>query len=65
MGGRRGSDKIGLDGEGDHFVMTFSDFFLPVPFLASPFHLHRKTQKILNVLEEKYFRTFVVFFEYF
>ena len=32
--------KMGLEGKGG-FVMTFSDVFLPVPFLASPFDLHR------------------------
>ena len=32
---------MGVGGEGDRFVMTFSDVLLPVPFLASPFDLHR------------------------
>ena len=32
--------KWGWSGR-DRFVMTFSDVFLPVPFLASPFDLHR------------------------
>ena len=43
MGGAGGgaSDKMGLEGKGNRFVMTFSDVFLPVPFLASPFDLHR------------------------
>ena len=36
-GGGGASDKMGLDGAGDRFVMTFSDVFLPVPFLVSPF----------------------------
>ena len=27
--------------------MTFSDVFLPVPFLASPFDLHRLAQRAL------------------
>ena len=32
-----------VGGEGDRLVMTFSDVFLPVPFVASPFDLHRNT----------------------
>ena len=36
-----GGATNGVGGEGDRFVMTFSDVFLPVPFLASPFDLHR------------------------
>ena len=44
MGGAAGRPltKWGWRGRG-RFVMTFSDVFLPVPFLASPFDLHRIT----------------------
>ena len=39
--GRGGSlTKWGWRGR-DRFVMTFSNGFLPVPFLASPFDLHQ------------------------
>ena len=42
MGGAAaGLWQNGVGGEGDRLVMTFSDVFLPVPFLASPFDLHR------------------------
>ena len=40
--GGGGSDKMGLEGKGHRFFMTLSDVFLPVPFLASPFDLHRE-----------------------
>ena len=38
----------GVGGEGDRFVMTFSDVFLPVPFLASAFDLHRNKQIVFS-----------------
>ena len=34
--------------KGDRFVMTFSDVFLPVPFLASPFDLHKVLRRVLR-----------------
>ena len=50
MGGSAGaSDKMEMNGEGDRFVMTFSDVFLPVPFLASPYDLHRIKNIILGL----------------
>ena len=46
INGRGGGcpSQHGVGGEGGRFVMTLSDVFLAVPFLASPFDLHRSTK---------------------